>query len=230
MAVRDSNGDTAAMAAPNGSSFRLVLVAVDDSLASAWARLAHDLPGIEVHRGSIMDVECDAVVSPANSFGFMEGGVDAAYVERFGVRIAMRVREQILEHYGGELLGGEAGIVETGDRNVPFLICAPTMRVPMRISDTVNPYLAARAVFRLVEHGHFLGAPFPGVAVNDLVRVVAMPGLGTGTGGVAAEACANQVRAAYEAVVLGRAAMPVTLADAVARNRALSADRPKRSR
>jgi O-acetyl-ADP-ribose deacetylase (regulator of RNase III) len=222
--------DTGTMAAPIGNAFRLVLVAVDDDLARAWARLSRDLPGVEVHRGSIMDVACDAVVSPANSFGFMERGIDEAYLQGFGVGVAARVRDRILEHHGGELLVGEAEIVETGDRNVPFLICAPTMRIPMRLVDTVNPYLAARAVFRLVEHGHFLGAPFPGVAVRDLVRVLAMPGLGTGTGGVAPETCAGQVRAAFEEVVLGRFTMPRTLTEAASRQRALSAEPSKRGR
>jgi O-acetyl-ADP-ribose deacetylase (regulator of RNase III) len=217
------------MAAPIGNNIRLALVAVNDEMASAWTRAARGLPDVEVFRGSILDVKCDAVVSPANSFGFMEGGIDAAYVRRFGVRIETRVRDQILEHHGGELLVGEASIVETGDSEVPFLICAPTMRIPMRVTDTVNPYLAARAVFRLLEHGHFMGAPFPGVAIHDLVRVVAMPGLGTGTGGVTPDQCARQVRAAYDAVMVGKFEMPASLADAVSSHRTLAEGRPRRS-
>jgi O-acetyl-ADP-ribose deacetylase (regulator of RNase III) len=217
------------MVMPIANKFHLILAAVDDVMAAAWAGAARGLPDVEVYRGSILDVKCDAVVSPANSFGFMEGGIDAVYVERFGLRIATRVRDQILEHHAGELMVGEASIIETGDRDIPFLICAPTMRVPMRLAGTVNPYLAARAVFRLVEHGHFMGAPFPGVAVRDLVRVVAMPGLGTGTGGVAPERCAGQVRAAYEAVVMGKSQMPASLAEAISRHRTLAGDRPRRS-
>jgi O-acetyl-ADP-ribose deacetylase (regulator of RNase III) len=206
----------------------MILVAVDDDLARAWERYCRDLPDVEFYRGSILDVRCDAVVSPTNSFGLMDGGVDAVYVERFGVRIEARVRDQILEHHSGELLVGDADIVETGDSEVPFLICAPTMRVPMRVNRSVNPYLAARAVMRLMRHGHFRGAPFPGVAVRDLVSVVAMPGLGTGTGGVGPRKCARQVRAAYEDVVMGRFTMPATLAQASARHEALAVDRPRR--
>lgn len=34
-----------------------------------------------MHEGSILDVEGDALVSPVNSFGFMDGGIDRAYVD-----------------------------------------------------------------------------------------------------------------------------------------------------
>jgi O-acetyl-ADP-ribose deacetylase (regulator of RNase III) len=136
------------MAASIGSPFRLVLVAVDDDLASAWDRSCRDLPGVEIYRGSILDVKSDAVVSPANSFGFMNGGIDALYARRFGARLVSRVRDQILEHHGGELLVGDAEVIETADSDIPFLICAPTMRVPMLVSDTVNPATLAEASTR----------------------------------------------------------------------------------
>ena len=216
------------MAAPIENGFRLVLTAVDDGLAKAWTRYCGRLPGVEIHRGSILDVQCDAMVSPANSFGFMDGGVDALYVRRFGSQLPLRVRDQILEHHGGELLVGEADIVETGDNDVPFLICAPTMRVPMVLGETVSPYLAARAVLRLLRHGSFRGAPFPGVAIRDLVGAVAMPGLGTGTGGVPPAICARQVRAAFEDVVLGRFAMPATGDQALEQHRGLYTEKPSR--
>ncbi len=34
-----------------------------------------------------LDVKCDAVVSPANSFGFMDGGIDLIYSHRFGTNL-----------------------------------------------------------------------------------------------------------------------------------------------
>lgn len=101
-------------------------------------------------------MECDAIVSPANSYGFMDGGIDAVYVEHFGEIIQTRVRESILYDHHGELLVGQATIVETDDRKIPFLIAAPTMRVPMWLgAETVNPFLAMRAVILLVREGRF---------------------------------------------------------------------------
>ena len=63
---------------------RITLTATDDALASAWEQHCGDLESVRVHRGSILDVDCDAVVSPANSFGFMDGGIDMAYSQHFG--------------------------------------------------------------------------------------------------------------------------------------------------
>ncbi len=62
----------------------IALAAVDESLATAWQQFCGDVAGVTIHRGSILDVPCDAVVSPVNSFGFMDGGIDALYLDYFG--------------------------------------------------------------------------------------------------------------------------------------------------
>jgi O-acetyl-ADP-ribose deacetylase (regulator of RNase III) len=75
------------------------------------------------------------------------------------------------------------------------------MREPGTVlpKDTVHPYLAARAVFRMWENGRVED----GRPVRQLVRSIALPGLGTGVGGVAAETCARQVAAAWDEVFAG---------------------------
>ena len=54
----------------NPMSIQIVLTAIEEALAQAWERFCGDLVGVHVYRGSILDTDCDAVVSPANSFGF----------------------------------------------------------------------------------------------------------------------------------------------------------------
>ncbi len=210
------------------SSFQLSLVSIDPALTRAWTNVSRDLPGVEVFEGNILDVDCDAVVSPANSFGFMDGGIDAVYLDHFGDTMQMAVRRQIYEHHGGELIVGAADIVGTGDPLIPWLIAAPTMRVPMKLGDSVHPYLAARAVFRLICYGQFVGGDHHGRPVCDLVRRVAMPGLGTGVGGVSSESCARQVRAAYTDIVLGEYEMPRSWAEASERHQLLYTNQPTR--
>jgi O-acetyl-ADP-ribose deacetylase (regulator of RNase III) len=62
-----------------------------------------------------------------------------------------------VEKHHGELVVGAAEIVETGDLTKPYLIAAPTMRLPIILGpETVNPYLAIRAVLLLIEHEVFL--------------------------------------------------------------------------
>jgi hypothetical protein len=134
-------------------SLKIVLAAVESDLADAWERHCGDLPGVSVHRGSILHATCDAVVSPANSFGFMDGGIDLLYSGHFGWEVQDRLQELIRDRHHGELLVGAAEIVEMDSPRIPFLIAAPTMRVPMILRETVNPYLAARAALPLIRHG-----------------------------------------------------------------------------
>ncbi|HEY2586527.1 MAG TPA: macro domain-containing protein [Tepidisphaeraceae bacterium] len=199
----------------------VVLASIDAPLAEAWQRLCGDLPGVTIHRGSILDAQCDAVVSPANSFGFMDGGIDLLYARHFGWQLEQRLQEVIRAEHHGELLVGHAAIMPTDNARIPFLIAAPTMRVPMILRDTVNPYLAARAALLLIKHGQFRNGPFAGAPVSSVVRTVAFPGLGTGVGKVVAKTCAKQVRAAIEDVVLDRNSFPKSWADAQARHQLL---------
>lgn len=207
---------------------KIVLTAVDRGLFDAWTEFCDDLEDVTVHRGSIFDVKADAVVSPANSFGFMDGGIDALYVDRFGAAVEDRVRRAILQHHAGELLVGAADIVETGAAQ-HFLIAAPTMCVPMILgARTVNPYLATRAVLLLIRDSSFRSGPFIGEKVSDHVRVVAFPGMGTGVGRVPPETCARQVRMAIEEFVGGTFRFPTSWAEASERHQVLYTDQPVR--
>ncbi|MEM9137224.1 MAG: macro domain-containing protein [Cyanobacteria bacterium P01_F01_bin.42] len=197
-------------------------------MTKAWKSSCGDLDFVAVYQGSILDVDCDAVVSPANSFGFMDGGIDGVYMDYFGHEIQLRVRRQILDYHHGELVVGAAAVVETGSEQTPFLIAAPTMRVLMKLRESANPYLAARAVFLLVENGTFDAGELQGQAVSDHIKTVAFPGLGTGVGGIRAHICARQVRRAIDDVILKKYSMPKSWAEASERHQLLYGDCPRR--
>jgi O-acetyl-ADP-ribose deacetylase (regulator of RNase III) len=204
---------------------QIILTARGDSDEAAWRTFCGDLPFVSIHRGSILDLSCDAVVSPANSFGFMDGGIDALYTERFGAKTQQRLQQLIQEKHHGELLVGNSEIVETDDASIRFVIAAPTMRVPMILKDTVNPYLAARAVFILIQTRTFSSGMFQGERISKVVESVAFPGLGTGIGQVGFNTCAHQMRAAIDDVILRKTDYPKTWADAQARHQRLYTDR-----
>jgi O-acetyl-ADP-ribose deacetylase (regulator of RNase III) len=204
---------------------KIVLAAVDDDLATAWQRHCGDLPDVTIHRGSILDLSVDAVVSPANSFGFMDGGIDHLYSHHFGWHVQDRLQKFIRERHHGELLVGAAEIVDTDNDRIPHVIAAPTMRVPMILTDTVNAYLAARAVFLLIKHGVFASGPLQGEAVANAVMSVAIPGMGTGVGRLDPNRCAQQVRTAIEEFVLGRSHFPHSWSEAQRRHVLLYSDR-----
>lgn len=85
------------------------------------------------------------------------------YSERFGWHVQDRLRQIIAERHNGELLVGCAEIVETDYVRIRHLIAAPTMRIPTVLEpQTVNPYLASRAVFLLIQKGVFLEGQLEG--------------------------------------------------------------------
>jgi len=207
---------------------KIVLAAIDRHLEKAWKNSCGDLDFVTVHDGSIFEVNCDAVVSPANSYGFMDGGIDGLYTKHFGQIVQDRVRMAILERHHGELLVGSAEVVETDDPKIPYLIAAPTMRVPMVLgADTVNPYLATRAVLLLARHGLFASGPRAGQKISDHVRSIAFPGMGTGVGSVPPAIAARQMRAAIDDGLRSKARLPKSWDEASEGHQLLYTDRAK---
>lgn len=203
----------------------IVLTALQEPLAEAWEKYCGELDEVSVYQGSIFAVKCDAVVSPANSFGFMDGGIDRLYTQHYGPSVQAELQELIAREHYGELLVGQAEIVPIPPNNdARFLISAPTMRIPQILTDTINPYLAARAVLINILHGHFRTGELKGQAIRDHVKKVAFPGLGTGVGRVSFETCARQVRAAIDEIVLGKIPFPKTWFDASKRHQRLYTD------
>jgi O-acetyl-ADP-ribose deacetylase (regulator of RNase III) len=161
-------------------------------MADAWRHYFRDTEQVEVSCGDILARRADAIVSPANSFGFMDSGIDLAYSKRFGWGVQERLQQLLRAEQDGELPVGQAVIIETQDKEIPFLISAPTMRVPMNSAKTMNAYLAFRAVLRVVKE-HNRSSTIP-------IRSILCPGLGHAVGRMPADRCARQMWAAYQSV------------------------------
>lgn len=170
-------------------NIELRLCALDPDMLDAWSTYFAAQPNVSLHLGNILEHAGDAIVSPANSFGFMDGGIDLAYSRFFGWELQERLQDRIRERHAGELPVGTAEAVSTLHDQIPTLICAPTMRVPGEISETVNVYLACRAALL--------------AARAENVQSLLSPALGTGVGGMPYGRAAKQMYAAYAEVMLG---------------------------
>jgi O-acetyl-ADP-ribose deacetylase (regulator of RNase III) len=186
---------------------QIVLAAVDDELVRAWESTCGKMESVKIHRGSILDVKCDAIVSPGNSFGFMEGGLNLEISEFFGGQVLERLQKLIQTRHHGELLVGQAEVVDTDHSKIPYLIAAPIMRVPTVLRETVNVYLATRAILTLVK----FGTVPDGTPVKHIIETIAIPGLGTGKGKVPPHICANQMKVALENILLSKYEFPQSL-------------------
>jgi len=162
---------------------KITLVDHGQDLARAWRRAFEDIEEVEVVEDDYFEHPADAMVSPANSFGIMDGGLDLAIRNSLGLEVQRRVQRAIVEQHHGELPVGSAVAVETGDPRWPWLIAAPTMRVPEQVANTVNAYLAFRAVLL--------------ACTTRPIRSLVCCGLGTGIGGMDANRCAVQMRMAF---------------------------------
>lgn len=161
---------------------KVILIDRTPALVRAWRSAFEDRHEVEIIEGDYFAQPAAAMVSPANSFGIMDGGLDAAIRDVLGFAVEKRVQRAIVEKHHGELGVGAAEIVETGDDRWPLLIVAPTMRVPEVVSQTLNAYLAFRAVLLTC-------------ARYDVASVVCC-GLGTGIGAMEPQRCAIQMRMA----------------------------------
>lgn len=73
----------------------LHLVDRNISLVNAWREAFRGFPEVAVQHGDMLKLAKHCLVSAANSFGFMDGGIDAAYWEFFGPQIERAVQEAI---------------------------------------------------------------------------------------------------------------------------------------
>lgn len=173
---------------------KLIFCDINDLMIKAWKKYFIQDNNIQIYHGSIFDIKCDAITSPANSFGFMDGGLDLLISRFFGWHIQERLQEIIKSKHHGELLVGRAEIVETDHSVIPYIISAPTMRIPMILRDSVNIYLAIRAILLLVKHGEFPD----GTLIKEKVKIIAIPGMGTGVGRLPHHICALQMKKAVD--------------------------------
>ena len=128
-------------------------------------------------------VEC--IVSPANSFGRMEGGYDLAIAEWFGDQLQRRVQRYILEHFYGEQPVGTSFIIDAG-RDGQKLIHTPTMRTPQRIPEPSVVYQCMRATLMC--------------AFDNRIQSIVIPVFGGGTGGVPIEVSSEMMWRGYRQI------------------------------
>jgi len=161
---------------------KLVLRDRNPTVVAAWRLAFTDMP-VAVSQGDIFDAfPTDAVVSPANSLGQMNGGIDLAYTRRWPT--IQRHVFAMINHHCGRLLIGECDAVYTGDRHCLWLLVAPTMLTPGPVPNTANAFLAMRAALNKAKQMN--------------LQSVVSPGLCTWSGEMDPSLSAWQMRAAWE--------------------------------
>jgi len=126
---------------------------------------------IEVIKDSILEVDADVIVNPANSLGLMGGGV-AGVIKRFG---GEEIEKEALQK--APIPVGSAVLTTVGKLKFKGVIHAPTMEKPAMESLEEKVRKAVRASLELADSLGF--------------ETLAMPGMGTGVGGLPKELSAK---------------------------------------
>lgn len=140
---------------------------------------------IDVVHGSILDADAQVIVNAANSLGLMGGGVAGVIKRAAGAEVE---REAVKD---APIRVGKAVLTSGGNTKYRGIIHAPTMPEPGMHIPVQNVALATKAALTLADEKGF--------------ESIAVPGMGTGVGGVAH---ADAARVMVEAM---RAFSPRTL-------------------
>lgn len=138
------------------------------------------VPEIEVKKASITTCEVEAIVNPANSFGYMGGGV-AGVIKRVGGQI---IEDEAIEQAPFQV--GEAILTSAGDLICEKVIHAPTMHNPGELTDAHKVFCATKAALELADKEGF--------------NSIALPGMGTGVGGLKKSEAARTILKAIKSV------------------------------
>ena len=152
-----------------------------DELQNAFAPFSE----VKIFCDSILNVAENSVVSPANSFGRMDGGIDLAYANYFGWDLEERVMDAIDRLPGAILEVGSSIIVNTNHKKIPWLIVSPTMRTPEPVPSS-HAYFAMSSTLKVAHKN------------PDKIKKIFCPGLGTGVGRISYADAATEMARAYD--------------------------------
>lgn len=195
-----------------------ILSSLNKDMLKYWIELFKDIKEVKVQEGNFFRTKVDAMVSPANSRGWMTGGLDLnisfffdpnsekiakkqgislyEFVEKyctelnkFKNELDWKIQKIVQKATNGFLPVGKAEIVETLDEKIPYLISAPTMEIPRNIRNTDYVYKAFKAILQAVENHN---------NSKQNINSVICPGLGTGAGMMPHKKAAKQMWQAYK--------------------------------
>jgi len=168
----------------------LLLVNPDPEMCEEWRSAFSQFDNVTVIEGLFEDLPPhDCFVTAANSFGLMTAGIDAAVVDFHGQVLMDRLQLRIQAEFLGEQPVGTAIVEATGTDGYPFVVHAPTMRVPKAIDGTDGVYIATWASLVAI-YRHNLQSTEP-------IRTVGLPAMGAGFGNVPFREVARQMAVAF---------------------------------
>ena len=164
---------------------KVILLDNKEVMCREWKKYFKDISDVVIvneylESFDLKDVDC--LVSPANSYGLMDGGYDFALTRIFGKELSKSIQDYIIHNLYGEQPVASAIIVDIPNTNKK-LIHTPTMRVPSPIKDPEIIYTAMRATLIC--------------ALKNNINTIIIPAFGGSTGMVPFPIIAKEMYKAY---------------------------------
>lgn len=180
---------------------KIYLLDINKNMTDAWQEYFDTFEEIEIVNEDFTTFmnkhqNIEAIVSPANSFGLMDGGYDKAITDYFGEELMKDVQNTIMIKWYGEQPVGTSMTVPIRNRIISdkkrgliakkyaVLIHTPSMRTPEIITDYRIIYQCMRTT--LIE------------AIKQTVDSVVIPAFGGATGNVPYDVIAKMMFLAYK--------------------------------
>jgi len=117
---------------------KIYLLDINKEMTDNWEKEFNKYPEVEIVNNSLeyflnSNPGYYGIVSPANSFGLMDGGYDKAIIDYFGKDVEKSVRKHIKSHYSGFQPIGSCFTLLLDNC---ALLHTPTMRTPEKIIDS----------------------------------------------------------------------------------------------
>ncbi len=165
---------------------KIYLLDINKDMTDAWCKYFKDIEGVEIvndYFANFMDEhpEITGIVSPANSFGLMDGGYDKAIIDYLGERAQTNVLTMLDAVYKGYQPIGTCLPIPFGKYTI---LHTPTMRTPEIIVDHRVIYDCMRSCLLK--------------AIESKCEFVVIPAFGGLTGKVPYDTIARMMFLAYQ--------------------------------
>ena len=167
----------------------IYLLSRDLEMFLEWKQHFEECPDVDVvmddfaHFMDNHKVQC--LVSPANSYGCMDGGYDAAIIDYLGPALEKEVQKYIKENFYGEQPVGTSFLIDIPGSEQK-LIHTPTMRLPSKIKEPEIVYQCMRTT--LME------------AIKNKVESIVIPAFGGATGMIPYSTIAKLMKKGYDQI------------------------------
>ena len=159
----------------------LTLFDRNEKMCEAWEREFQKIENVKILHTDLENLPGhEYLVTAGNSYAIMDGGIDLAVRNKFGIELQDRVQYEAARRFKGCIPVGSYVCVDMWKTDFYYLIYAPTMELPMAIPQS-NIYAAMSAIIRDFKNA----------------KSIACCGLGTLSGRVPLDVAARVMKEAY---------------------------------